>query len=406
MEAEASITSLSLMAPTELWMTFSFTSSVLRRSSDSASASTEPCTSALMMSRSSLTSPVWICFCRLSSVMRVEALPRAFSRSERMVAICRALRSSETATSTSPACRHAREPEDLHGVRGAGRLHLPAPGVDERANPPRMGADHDGVALAQRARADERGGDRPATTIESTLDDDALGGPVGIGLELEHFRLQGRQLQELIDPGALLGRGRHEDRLAAPVLGHEPLIGQLTLDAIGLGLGLVDLVDGHDDRHVGRPRVVDRLDRLRHHAVVGGHHQDDDVGGLRAAGAHGGERLVARGVEERDLAVAGHHLVGADVLGDAAELLLGHLGAPDGVEQRRLAVVDVAHDGDDRWPQLQLARVAAGLFLLDDLALDRADLEIEVELIGNELGLGRVEQVVDHASSRRARSVP
>ena len=29
--------------------------------------------------------------------------------------------------------------------------------------------------------------------------------------------------------------------------------------------------------------VIDRLDRLRHHAVVGGHHQHDDVGDLGAA---------------------------------------------------------------------------------------------------------------------------
>ena len=39
-------------------------------------------------------------------------------------------------------------------------------------------------------------------------------------------------------------------------------------------------------------------------------------------------------------------LVGADVLGDAAGLAPGHVGFADGVEQRGLAVVDVAHDGD------------------------------------------------------------
>jgi len=68
-------------------MTFSFTSSVESCSRDCASASTEPCTSALRMSRSSLTSPVWICFCSPSSVMRVDALPAPFARSARMVAI-------------------------------------------------------------------------------------------------------------------------------------------------------------------------------------------------------------------------------------------------------------------------------------------------------------------------------
>ena len=41
-------------------------------------------------------------------------------------------------------------------------------------------------------------------------------------------------------------------------------------------------------------------------------------------------------------------LIGADVLGDAAGLAGDDVGLADGVEQRGLAVVDVAHDGDDR----------------------------------------------------------
>ncbi len=47
--------------------------------------------------------------------------------------------------------------------------------------------------------------------------------------------------------------------------------------------------------------VVDGLDRLRHDAVVGGDDEHDDVGRVGAAGTHGGERLVARGVDEGDL---------------------------------------------------------------------------------------------------------
>ena len=44
----------------------------------------------------------------------------------------------------------------------------------------------------------------------------------------------------------------------------------------------------------------------------------------------------------------GFHVVGADVLRDAAGFARRHLGAADVVQQRGLAVVDVAHDGDDR----------------------------------------------------------
>ena len=71
---------------------------------------------------------------------------------------------------------------------------------------------------------------------------------------------------------------------------------------LGSAFVAVDLVDGHDDRHVGRLGVVDGLDGLGHDAVVGRHHQHDDVGDLGAAGPHGGERLVARGVDEGDRA--------------------------------------------------------------------------------------------------------
>ena len=149
-------------------------------------------------------------------------------------------------------------------------------------------------------------------------------------------------------PCAGLGRHRHERRLAAVLFGHDLFGHQFLLDAVEVGIGLVDLVDRDDDRHTGRLRVLDGFLGLRHHAVVGRHHQDHDVGGLRTAGAHGGERLVARSVQERDHAALGFHVVGADVLGDAAGFARGHLGAPDVVQQRGLAVVDVAHDGDDR----------------------------------------------------------
>ena len=42
------------------------------------------------------------------------------------------------------------------------------------------------------------------------------------------------------------------------------------------------------------------------------------------------------------------------MLGDAAGFAGHDIGVADGVEQRGLAVVDVAHDGDDRRPRLQI----------------------------------------------------
>ena len=58
---------------------------------------------------------------------------------------------------------------------------------------------------------------------------------------------------------------------------------------------------------------------------------------------------MTRGVDERDFVPAiGDHLVGADVLGDAAGFARHHVCVTDLVEQRGLTVIHVAHHGDDR----------------------------------------------------------
>ena len=62
-------------------------------------------------------------------------------------------------------------------------------------------------------------------------------------------------------------------------------------------------------------------------------------------------------------------LIGADVLGDAAGLAGDDVGLADGVEQRGLAVVDVAHDGDDRRARHEIAAVV-GVGLGEQAVLD------------------------------------
>src|SRR5260221_9966297 len=90
------------------------------------------------------------------------------------------------------------------------------------------------------------------------------------------------------------------------------------MHAIWVGAFLVDLVDGDDDRHLRGARVVDRLDGLRHDAVIGGYDEDDDVGDLRTTRAHGGERLVGGGVDEHNPVPIGRlDLVPHDSLGYA-----------------------------------------------------------------------------------------
>ena len=168
---------------------------------------------------------------------------------------------------------------------------------------------------------------------------------------------------------------------------------QLGAHALRIGALLVDLVDGDDHRHLRGLGVIDRLDRLRLDAVVSRDHEHDDVRHLGASLAHGGEGLVARRVDESDLvAKRRHHLIGADMLGDAAGLLAHHIGRADGVEQGRLAVIDMAHDGDHRCARLGvLGEIGGADEALFHVCLRHAAHDV-AELLGDDLsGIG-----IDH----------
>ena len=102
--------------------------------------------------------------------------------------------------------------------------------------------------------------------------------------------------------------------------------------------------------------MVDRFHGLRHDAVIRGDDQDHDVGDLRAARAHGSKGLVAGGVEKGHHAARRLDVIGADMLRDPARLPRRHLRAPDIVEERGLAVIDVSHHGHHRRARQRFGR--------------------------------------------------
>ena len=232
----------------------------------------------------------------------------------------------------------------------------------------------------------------------------------GVGLELLEVGDQQDHLDQLVEADPGLGRHGHERHVAAVLLDDDAGLGQLGLHPVRVRIGLVDLVERDDDRHLRRLGVADRLERLGHDAVVGRHDHDRDVGHPGAAGAHRREGLVTRGVEEdHALAVVGD-LAGPDVLGDAAALAGGHLGRPDGVEQAGLAVVDVTHDRDDRGTRLEVGRIVlfeedllgrlGGLALALDIDADRPGRldglgHLVAELAGDERRGVAIDQLVD-----------
>ena len=262
---------------------------------------------------------------------------------------------------------HVAEAQD-HCRRRRSRLgDALAQGILEGTNLAVGLAHDDHVADSKGAGLDQGGGNRATPLVQFSFDDRADGGTLGVGLELLQVRHEADHLEEFVQAQPGLGRNGDHRNVATVLLDHDTGLGQAVLDAVGVGVGLVDLVERDDDRYLCGARVVDRLQCLRHDAIVRRDHDHGDVRDLGTAGTHGGERLVARGVEEDDAAVVRDDFARADVLGDAAALAGRDLRGADCVEERRLAVVDVAHHGHDRGARLEERLVV----LLEQLLLGR-----------------------------------
>ena len=181
--------------------------------------------------------------------------------------------------------RRAGEAEHLDRHRGTGLRNVLSLIVDQRPHAsPFAAGDHD-VAHAQGAPLHQNGRDRAAAAVEFRLDHRAFRRAVGVGLEIEQFGLQPDRFQQLAEIGLLRGRNLDVEGLAAHRFDLHFVLQQFGAHALGLGVGLVDLVDGDDDRNLRRARVMDRLHRLRLDAVIGGDHQHHEVGDLGAARA-------------------------------------------------------------------------------------------------------------------------
>ena len=261
-----------------------------------------------------------------------------------------------------------RKTRNLHGHGGTGGGDLLALVADHGPDTAYGGAGDDNVALVQRAVLHQQRCHGAAALVQPRLDDRALGGAVGVGLQLAYLSSEGQHFQQIVHTHTGLGRDGTHNGLAAPLLAHQAVLGELLLDALGVGLGLIHLVDGHDDGDFGGLGVVDGFNGLGHDAVLSGHHQNGDIRHHGAAGTHGGKGLVARSIQEGDGLAVDHHLIGTDVLGDAAGFAAGHMGVADIVQQTGLAVVHMAHDHHNGGTGHQILGLV--LVVVDELFLD------------------------------------
>ena len=160
--------------------------------------------------------------------------------------------------------------------------------------------------------------------------------------------MQQNAFQQFINALPAFCRYRHKLRIATVFFRQYAVRDQFLFNAFDIRFRLIDLIQRHHQRHVGGFRVMNSFDGLRHHAVIGGHHENNDIGDFRAARTHRGKRFVARRIEEGDHAARRFHVVSADVLGNPAGLTTRHTGAANIVQQRRFTVIDVTHHGYHR----------------------------------------------------------
>ena len=124
----------------------------------------------------------------------------------------------------------------------------------------------------------QHGGDRPPALVEVSLDGHALSGHVRVGSQVKGcVGGQDNGLEQTVQ--AIMGDSRDIDELCltAVLLRDQAELGELAANPNRISRGLVDLVDRDHYGHVGCLGVVEGLDGLRHHTVVGRDDQHRDI---------------------------------------------------------------------------------------------------------------------------------
>ena len=173
------------------------------------------------------------------------------------------------------------EPEHLDRVSGPRLLYLLAAVVVQRAHLAGGVARDDRVADTQRPAVHEDRGHGPAPHVEAGLDDDARGVGAGVRTEVELRVRHEQDLLEQVGEVRLCFADTSENWVVPPpVLGLQALGGELALTRSALASAMSILLTA-TTIGTSRPRVRDRLLRLRHDPVVGRHDEHGDVRHLR-----------------------------------------------------------------------------------------------------------------------------
>ena len=79
--------------------------------------------------------------------------------------------------------------------------------------------------------------------------------------------------------------------------------------------------------------MLNRLNSLRLHTIIRGHHQDYDIGHLCASRTHCREGGMTGGVQKTDHALLGGDVIGTNVLGNATRFTGCHAGGANEIKE-------------------------------------------------------------------------
>ena len=189
-----------------------------------------------------------------------------------------------TASNRSPGVRHCRSrPVISTGVEGpASSRQLRPLSLRHDADAAHGGTGNDDIALSAGCRsAPEWWQWGPGPCPDGPRSTAPLARRLGLAFSSMHLGCPERRSSSRSSmPMAGLGRDRDADAdIAAPVLGDEAVLGQAaSITRSGFAVGLSILLIATIIGNICSLGVVDGLDGLGHDAVVGGNHQNGDIG--------------------------------------------------------------------------------------------------------------------------------
>jgi hypothetical protein len=194
--------------------------------------------------------------------------------------------------------------------------------------------------------ADDDRGRIEALMVLVGLQGDALALPFRVGFELFCF-LQD-QLRKQVHILTRLCTDMHNRNISSPGLDIESSFEECLFDALDVGIGEIDLVDGHDGLNLIFVDDVDNFLGLLLDSFGRRNDQHDEVSNPSAPSAHVAEGLVSGCIDEGDFLIVTTNVKCTYFLSDTAHFSFCNVGVAQVVDERGLAVVNVTHNGDHR----------------------------------------------------------